>query len=75
MGSPMGQLSAWPAPKRWAVAGPKAFMTHAWALLACPKELWTAFSMVLRGAVACSMSILASSKNRAHSWPTCFSVG
>ena len=49
-------------------------MVHAWAQQACPKELSVASSMVLQGAMACSRSKLASSKNRAHSWPTCFSA-
>ena len=135
-GSPMGlSLEAWAAPKRWAVAGPKACvipawaeacskdqavskdlaeassmvqaeassmaqavskdlavassmaqaacskdlgvaisMVRAWAQQACPKELSVASSMVLQGAMACSLSKLASSKNRAPSWPTCFSA-
>ena len=128
-------LEAWAAPKRWAVAGPKAClipawaeacskdqavskdlaeassmvqaeassmvqavskdlavassmvqaacskdlgvatsMVRAWAQQACPKELSVASSMVLQGAMACSLSKLASSKNRAPSWPTCFSA-
>ena len=49
-------------------------MVHAWAQQACPKELSVASSMVLQGAMACSRSKLASSKNRARSWPTCFSA-
>ena len=114
-------LEAWAAPKRWAVAGPKACVIPAWAACskdqavassmvqaacskdlavasskaqaacskdlavatsmvharaqqACPKELSVPSSMVLQGAMACSMSKLASSKNRAPSWPTCFSA-
>ena len=49
-------------------------MVHARAQQACPKELSVPSSMVLQGAMACSMSKLASSKNRAPSWPTCFSA-
>ena len=49
-------------------------MVRAWAQQACPKELSVASSMVLQGAMACSLSKLASSKNRARSWPTCFSA-
>ena len=49
-------------------------MVRAWAQQACPKELSVASSMVLQGAMACSLSKLASSKNRAPSWPTCFSA-
>ena len=52
---------------------PTSMDPPAWAN-ACPKELSVAFYMAYRGAMACVLSILASSKNRARSWPTCFSA-
>ena len=65
-------LLAWAAPKRWAVAGPRASLIRARAEQACPKELDIAFSMDQRGAMAYSLCELASSKSRAPTWPTCF---
>ena len=42
-----------------------ASIIPAWAQHACPRELDVAFSLDQRGAMACVMSELASSKNRA----------
>ena len=46
LGSPMDQFLAWLAPKRWAVAGPKAFLIQAWALLACPMDQFLAWALL-----------------------------
>ena len=55
-GSPTGLLLwAWAAPKRWAVAGPKASLIPAWAAEeACSKDPAVASSMARADEQACS---------------------
>ena len=56
---------SWANPKYYDVADLTASIIPAWAQHACPRELDVAFSLDQRGAMACVMSELASSKNRA----------
>ena len=65
-------LLAWVAPKLRFVVGSRASLIPTWAEQAYPRELGIAFSMDQRGAMACFLCELASSKSRAPDWPTCF---
>ena len=56
---------SWANPKYYDVADLTASIIPAQAQHACPRELDVAFSLDQRGAMACVMSELASSKNRA----------